>query len=149
MRQIKEVFADYVFSEVVAPIKKANFQAGDPDLNIDELPEEIDKGYAGKLKGKVDFYDGSWLEFSELIEFSYDDIIDCVKVDRPFYKYNYHNPDNILKIAYHCGPPENLYRQLKSFPHHKHIGDYFTEGNKDVKLNDILIEIEEEIECNL
>ncbi len=149
MRQVKEEFTNYVFSEVVAPISKANYQVGDPTLNIDDLPEETDKGYAGDVQGKLEFYDGSWLQFIEHIELSYNTKLDCLDVDRPFYKYNYHGSDKKLKIAYHCGPPEKLYKRLKSFPHHKHIGSEFTEGNKDVKIKDILNEIEDEIENNL
>jgi|SRR5690554_4555078 len=149
MRKVKDEFTSYVFSEIVAPIKKANFSVGDSTIYADDLPEETDEGYIGKIEGKVDFYNGSWLKFKELIEFNYNKPLDCLDMDRPFYKYNYHGPDNKIRIAYHCRPREHRYKNLDSFPHHKHIGpkeNDFTEGNKDVKIKDILKEIEDVLE---
>lgn len=149
MRQVKEEFEGYFYSEVVSPIQKANYRVGDPTIYADDLPEESEDGYLGKLEGKVEFYDGSWLEFMEVIEFSNNKISGCLDMDRPFYKYNYHDSDNLIRIAYHCSPKEKIYKSLNSFPHHKHVGpnkNDYTEGNKDVKIKDIIEEIENELE---
>lgn len=151
MKHIKDRIDTYMFEDIIIPIKKVNYKI-DQSLNIDELPSDVRDFYIGAVKGRVDFYDGSKLDFNELIEFKYDKTIPGIIMDRNNYKYNYFDPNNRIKLAYHSGPHEKVYKNLKSYPHHKHIGPHrkdFCEGNEDIRLKTMMNEIEKIIATQL
>jgi len=99
------------------------------NLNIDRKTSEI-----AFISGKIYFRDESILDFKEFVESTE------LGVEKYKYGYNYRFGSNI--IFRYDNAPDPSARELKSFPHHKH-----TKGNKliesrQVKLKDVLEEIE-------
>jgi hypothetical protein len=87
----------------------------------------------GFIKGDIVFADNSQLCF---IEVKNTEVNPKIK-----YRYHYMDKDNELIFrhdnAYH-------YKELKTFPNHKHIGDEVYESNEP-ELYDIMIEIQKAI----
>jgi len=87
----------------------------------------------GFIKGDIVFSDNSQLCFIE--------VKDTEVNPKVKYRYHYMDKDNELIFrfdnAYH-------YKELKTFPNHKHIGDEVYESNEP-ELYDIMIEIQKSI----
>ena len=99
-------------------------------LNIDRKTEEI-----AYISGKLDFIDGSILDYKEFLE--------CTEVGIEKYKYGYNyrvGPD--VQFRYDNAPDPRA-RRLESFPDHKHIKDADILESMQMKLSDVLEEIEE------
>ncbi len=69
--------------------------------------------YLGVIEGKLIFIDSSELHFMEFVN---------IKTEVNRYKYSYHYQDNsgVLIFRYDMAPH---HKELRAFPHHKHLAD--------------------------
>lgn len=102
----------YYYEEVVRPIQNCDFIFGEPEMDFD--PIEMDDKIEATLEGSLNFIDGTYLKVYEKIQ-----IIEG-EVGKPKFKYNYFNAQKELIIGWHC-KRENRYKNLKSYPRHKHV----------------------------
>ena len=87
------------------------------------------------ISGRIDFRDGAALDFKEFIEGS-DDNIEKFK-----YAYNYRKgADNLFRYD---NAPDPVAKGIKTFPHHKHLRDGAIIEARQVKLSEVIAEIEE------
>ena len=86
------------------------------------------------LSGKIDFRDGSSLDFKEFIEYTESGI------EKYKYAYNYRKSTDI-SFRYDNAPDPRAIG-LKSYPHHKHIKDDELVESDKVTLSDVLEDIE-------
>ena len=99
------------------------------NLNIDRKTSDI-----AFISGKVDFRDGTTLDFKEFIESSEDSI------EKYKYAYNYRKESE--SIFRYDNAPDPSAKGIKTFPHHKHLKNGTIVESKQVKLSDIISEIE-------
>jgi len=99
------------------------------DLNIDRKTSDI-----AFISGTIDFRDGTILDFKEFIE-SADESIDKYK-----YAYNFRKGSDC--IFRYDNAPDPSAKNIKTFPHHKHLGDGTIVESKQVELSEIIREIE-------
>jgi hypothetical protein len=87
------------------------------------------------VSGKIDFRDGTILDSKEFIEESEGNI------EKYKYGYNYRKgSDNIFRYD---NAPDPRAKDIKTFPHHKHLKDGSIVESSHVKLSDVISEIEE------
>lgn len=99
------------------------------NLNIDRKTSDI-----AFISGRIDFRDGTTLDFKEFIESSEDSI------EKYKYAYNYRiGSDNVFRYD---NAPDPRARETKTFPHHKHLQDGSIEESKQIELSDVINEIE-------
>jgi len=98
-------------------------------ISIDKRTEDI-----ALISGKVDFRDGSVLDFKEFVENTKRGI------EKYKYSYNYRNSKETV-FRYDNAPDPNA-RGLKSFPHHKHTADGGIDESHEVEIIDVMDEIE-------
>lgn len=99
------------------------------NLNIDRKTEDI-----AFISGKIDFTDGSAVDFKEFIEKS------DAGIEKYKYGYNYRKGDEVLFRYDNAHDPGA--KKLASFPHHKHLGNGMIVESKPVNFWDVLEEIE-------
>lgn len=100
------------------------------NLNIDRKTEDI-----AFISGKIEFRNGSILDFKEFIENA------VYGIEKYKYAYNYRIPsDNIFR--YDNTPDPNA-KGLRTFPHHKHLKSGEIVESHQIELTDVLKEIEE------
>ena len=98
-------------------------------LNIDRKTKEI-----VFISGRIDFRNGSILDFKEFIEDT------GIGVEKYKYAYNYRkDSDSLFR---HDNAPDPRAKGLKSFPHHKHSKSGELVESADMNLSDVLEEIE-------
>ena len=98
-------------------------------LNIDRKSDEI-----VFVSGRIDFRDGTTLDFKEFIE-------DAGKgIEKYKYAYNYRKESDFL-FRYDNAPDPRT-KAIKSFPHHKHLEDGDIIESEKKEMSDILNEIE-------
>ncbi len=78
----------------------------------------------GFIRGGILFIDGSKLRFFEYIVVSATGIVKKLK-----YRYHYEDPNGELIFRYDNAPH---HRQLKTYPHHKHVRDKVVESHEPV-----------------
>jgi len=100
------------------------------NLNIDKKSSEI-----AFISGKIEFRNGTILNFKEFIE-STDKGIEKYK-----YAYNYREGSN--SIFRYDNAPDPRARENKTFPHHKHIKEGSIVESEQIELSDVLNEIEQ------
>jgi hypothetical protein len=90
-----------------------------PDLvkTIEQL-EITEEGYISKLKAKLRFFDGTILWVREVWQ---KEVIIA-------YSYYWLRPDETVIIGWDNAPH---HREVKSFPHHKHIGGRIEESHEN------------------
>jgi len=99
------------------------------NLNIDRKTSDT-----AFLSGRIDFRNGTTLDFKEFIEGSEDSI------EKYKYAYNYRKEsDNIFRYD---NAPDPSAKGIKTFPHHKHLKNGTIVESQQVKLSDIISEIE-------
>ena len=99
------------------------------NLNIDRKTSDI-----AFISGRIDFRDGTTLDFKEFIEGSEDSI------EKYKYAYNYRKEtDSIFRYD---NAPDPSTKGIKTFPHHKHLKNGTIVESQQVKLSDIISEIE-------
>lgn len=100
------------------------------NLNIDRKTEDITF-----ISGKIEFRNGSILDFKEFIENA------GYGVEKYKYAYNYRIlSDNIFR--YDNAPDPNA-KGHRTFPHHKHLKSGEIVESHQIELTDVLKEIEE------
>jgi len=98
-------------------------------LNIDRKSSEI-----AFISGKIEFRNGTFLDFKEFIE-NTDKGIEKYK-----YAYNYRiGSDNVFRYD---NAPDPRAKKTKTFPHHKHLQDGSIVESKQIELSDVINEIE-------
>ncbi len=99
------------------------------NLNIDRKTSDI-----AFISGRIDFRDGTTLDFKEFIEGSEDSI------EKYKYAYNYRKESD--SIFRYDNAPDPSAKRIKTYPHHKHLKNGTIVESQQVKLSDIISEIE-------
>lgn len=103
-----------------------------PFVHSYELFKDKRSLYIGLVKGTIKFTDNSVLYFMEFVDVG--DTIEKYK-----YSYNYEDIESTLIFRYDVAPH---FRDVESFPHHKHeIGNRIV-ASKEPSLKEVLHEIE-------
>lgn len=97
-------------------------------LSFDELPD-----HQGIIEGRLEFHDGSFLEFDEAILYQKEELI------KIRYAYHYQAKSGELIFRYDNAPH---YPNIETYPHHKHVGSKVEPATMP-DLSDILREIDE------
>lgn len=86
------------------------------------------------ISGKINFRDGTTLDFKEFIEESEDNI------EKYKYAYNYRKESD--SIFRYDNAPDPRAKVIKTFPYHKHLKDGSITESKEIELSAVLDEIE-------
>ncbi len=86
------------------------------------------------IHGRIDFIDTSSLDFKEFVEKTES------RIEKYKYGYNYRR-DAVVLFRYDNAPDPGA-RNLKSFPHHKHMQDGTIEESRLVTLSEVIDEIQ-------
>ena len=99
------------------------------NLTIDRKTADI-----AFISGKIDFRDGTILDFKEFVEESEG------RIEKYKYGYNYRKgSDSIFRYD---NAPDPKAKDIKTFPYHKHLKDGTIAESGNVKLSDVISEIE-------
>ena len=88
--------------------------------------------YIGVVEGEIRFTDNSFLHFIEFIN---------VKEGVSKYKYSYHYQNKAEKVVFRYDMAPH-HKEIKTFPHHKHIGSEKVIESLAPTLGEVLQEIE-------
>jgi hypothetical protein len=88
--------------------------------------------YIGVVEGEIRFTDNSFLHFIEFIN---------VKEGINRYKYSYHYQDKAEKVVFRYDMAPH-HKEIKTFPHHKHLGSENVTESLAPSLAEVLQEIE-------
>lgn len=99
--------------------------------------EQIFTEEKGTIDGKVHFNDKSRMDFLE--------IVNTRKKTKEKYSYHYMNKDKEIQFRYDNA---KHYRNMKTFPHHKHTKNGIIES-EETNINEVLSEIENHISDNI
>ncbi|MGD8649928.1 MAG: DUF6516 family protein [Desulfobacterales bacterium] len=88
--------------------------------------------YIGVVEGEIRFTDNSFLHFIEFIN---------VKEGINRYKYSYHYQDEAEKVVFRYDMAPH-HKEIKTFPHHKHLGSENVTESLAPSLAEVLQEIE-------
>lgn len=99
------------------------------NLNIDRKSDEI-----AFISGILEFRNGSVLDFKEFIEVS------GRSIEKYKYAYNYRKGSACL--FRYDNAPDPAAKNIKTFPHHKHMKDGSIAESRQMNLSDVLNEIE-------
>lgn len=100
------------------------------NLTIDRKTADI-----AFVSGKIDFRDGTTLDFKEFVEESEGSI--------EKYKYGYNYRKGLDSIFRYDNAPDPRSKDIKTFPYHKHLKDGTIAESSYVKLSNVISEIEE------
>lgn len=103
------------------------------DVDIEELTFKKHSKRHGTIKGSVRFYDGSLLQFREVV------VLHNRRLQKRDYAYHYQNSANELIFRYDNAPH---HPHIPTYPHHKHVGSKL-ESALPPDLNEVLHEIEQ------
>lgn len=120
--------SDYI-SELESAINSSEIVSS-YNLNIDRKTSDV-----AFIAGTIDFRDGTVLDFKEFIE-SADEEIEKYK-----YAYNFRKESDC--IFRYDNAPDPSAKDIKTFPHHRHLRDGTIAESKQVELSDVIREIEE------
>lgn len=99
------------------------------NLNIDRKSDDV-----AFISGKICFRNGAILDFKEFIENTERGL------EKYKYGYNYRRGSN--SIFRYDNAPDPRVREIKTFPHHKHLRDGSIVESKEIELFDVINEIE-------
>jgi hypothetical protein len=108
------------------------------DIEIELLVFDGHAKERGSIEGRLKFYDGSLLEFDEVVIWRNEQMV------KLRYAYHYQNAAGELIFRYDNAPH---YPNLSTHPHHKHAG-LEVEPAQTPDLSEVLREIEELIYSN-
>ncbi len=100
------------------------------EIHIDRKTEDI-----VYINGKIDFEDGSTLDFKEFVASAGTDI------EKYKYAYNYRKQDSLVFRYDNALDPRA--RKLPSFPHHLHLPPDMISESLPININEILNNIED------
>lgn len=118
---------DYI-SDMESVIESSPFIAS-YNLNIDKKSDEI-----AFISGIIELRNGSTLDFKEFIE------VTGRSVEK--YKYSYNFRKGAACLFRYDNAPDPRAKNIKSYPHHKHLSDGSMIESKRMNLSDVLNEIE-------
>jgi len=118
---------DYI-SSIESTIESSPFTAS-YNLNIDRKSDEI-----AFISGIIEFRNGSVLDFKEFIEST------GRSIEKYKYAYNYRKGTTCL--FRYDNAPDPAAKNIKTFPHHKHLKDGSIAESRQINLPDVLNEIE-------
>ncbi|MBI1810919.1 MAG: hypothetical protein HY035_11730 [Nitrospirae bacterium] len=99
------------------------------NLTIDRKTADI-----AFVSGKIDFRDGTILDYKEFVEESEG------RIEKYKYGYNYRKgSDSIFRYD---NAPDPKAKDIKTFPYHKHLKDGTIAESGNVKLSNVISEIE-------
>jgi len=99
------------------------------NLTIDRKTADI-----AFVSGKIDFRDGTILDYKEFVEESEG------RIEKYKYGYNYRKgADSIFRYD---NAPDPKAKDIKTFPYHKHLKDGTIAESGNVKLSNVISEIE-------
>ena len=101
-------------------------------IEVEQLAFNNRSNRRGTIKGRLKFYDGSWLEFGEVIASPGEQIA------KLRYAYHYQNASGAVVFRYDNAPH---HPNIVTHPHHKHIGSA-VEPAQAPDLSEVLREIE-------
>ncbi|MCP4610188.1 MAG: hypothetical protein GY845_15875, partial [Planctomycetes bacterium] len=103
------------------------------DVEIESLIFDDQSKLYGSIEGRFRFYDGSLLEFDEVV------LLHGEQIVKLRYAYHYQNSNDELIFRY-----DNVshHPHISTYPHHKHVGNK-VEPAQIPDLNDVLREIEQ------
>ena len=88
--------------------------------------------YIGVVEGEIRFTDNSFLHFIEFVN---------VKEGVKRYKYSYHYQDKAEKVVFRYDMAPH-HKEIKTFPHHKHLGSEKVIESLAPSLSEVIQEIE-------
>lgn len=103
-----------------------------PFVHSHNLTKDKRSVYIGLIEGVVKFLDNSTLHFIEFVDVG-------KKIEK--YKYSYHYEDNIRSLIFRYDIAPH-YRDIETFPYHKHEGGNKVVASKEPSLKEVLFEIE-------
>ena len=101
------------------------------DVTVEFLTFDDQAGRRGSIEGQIKFYDGSILDFDEVLTLRSDKLV------KLRYAYHYQDSAGSLIFRYDNAPH---YPDITTYPHHKHIGED-VEAAEAPDLTDVLREI--------
>ncbi|GIK57514.1 MAG: hypothetical protein BroJett015_31770 [Chloroflexota bacterium] len=104
-------------------------------IEVEQLVIDSRSTQRGAIRGRAKFYDGSILEFGEVI------ILRNRQVVKLRYAYHYQNASGELVFRYDNAPH---YPHIPTHPHHKHVGSEVKPAQAP-DLSEVLHEIEQMI----
>ena len=96
------------------------------DVNVENYEEEVLTSSRVNLRIRVRFLSGYLLELNEAV------VLDANQITHLGYRYHFQDHHNNLIFRYDNTPH---FAGLKSFPHHKHLGNKVEESDMPLILN--------------
>ena len=103
-----------------------------PHVTESQIRNDKRSFYIGVVEGEIRFTDNSFLHFIEFVN---------VKEGVTRYKYSYHYQDKAEKVVFRYDMAPH-HKEIKTFPHHKHMGSEEVVESIAPSLNEVLQEIE-------
>jgi hypothetical protein len=102
-----------------------------PHVTESQIRSDKRSFYIGVVEGEIRFTDNSFLHFIEFIN---------VKEGVNRYKYSYHYQDKAEKVVFRYDMAPH-HKEIKTFPHHKHMGSEEVVESIAPNLSEVLQEI--------
>ena len=103
-----------------------------PFVHSHNLIKDKRSFYIGLIEGVVTFLDNSTLHFMEFVDVG-------KKIEKYKYSYHYEDHSKLLTFRYDIAPH---FRNIETFPYHKHEGRERVVASKEPSLREVLFEIE-------
>ncbi len=103
-----------------------------PHVTESQIRNDKRSFYIGVVEGEIRFTDNSFLHFIEFVN---------VKEGVNRYKYSYHYHDKAEKVVFRYDMAPH-HKEIKTFPHHKHLGSEKVIESFAPSLGEVLQEIE-------
>jgi len=103
-----------------------------PFIHSYNLIKDKRSTYIGFIEGIIKFIDNSILHFMEFVDVG-------KQIEKYKYSYHYEGNDRALIFRYDIAPH---FKNIETFPHHKHEIDNKVVASKEPSLEEILYEIE-------
>ena len=103
-----------------------------PHVTESQIRNDKRSFYIGVVEGEIRFADNSFLHFIEFVN---------VKEGVNRYKYSYHYQDKAGKVVFRYDMAPH-HKEMKTFPHHKHMGSKEVVESLAPSLSEVLQEIE-------
>jgi hypothetical protein len=102
-----------------------------PHVTESQIRNDKRSFYIGIVEGEIRFTDNSFLHFIEFVN---------VKEGVNRYKYSYHYQDKAEKVVFRYDMAPH-HKEIKTFPHHKHMGSEEVVESIAPSLSEVLQEI--------
>ena len=109
-----------------------NYITSSPLIHSYNLNKDKRSIYIGLVEGNIKFINNSILHFVEFVDSG-------KKIEKFKYSYHYENNSKNLIFRYDMAPH---FRNIETYPHHKHMANNNVVASKEPSLEDVLYEIE-------